>query len=196
MDVLDARYGFGHVLRHPFFVATLHNADERHFAAFHLDFDLLRVDVGVLGQALAHILANALVGPLIPLRTATGEPALIPVGAEASAVAALAAQIAGRPAIAATRSAPCRPVTALSGAEVFRAGAELTVECARTVIALTTAAAPDFLFAPSLIIAARSFVIAARSLEAARSFVPAARAFVSALHIIAARAFITALAAT
>src|SRR5207247_5376244 len=67
LDAPDAvRDVFGRALR----PAIVHRAGERHLAVLHADLDIARVDVAVLGQPLAEILANSVVGALVVARPA------------------------------------------------------------------------------------------------------------------------------
>jgi len=70
VDVLHARYRFRDILCHPLLVAVVDRAGQRHFAVLHLDFDIYRVDLGVLRQPLADIFADAIVGSLVSPGTA------------------------------------------------------------------------------------------------------------------------------
>ena len=53
-----------------FLFARVDRSSERHFAADHRDFNFRRIDIRIIGQALAHLFANAIVRALIPARTA------------------------------------------------------------------------------------------------------------------------------
>src|SRR5207249_2585919 len=62
---------FHAVLDGPFRVTTVHEACERHFAVLYCDLDVGGVDLTMSSQPVVDVLANTLVGSLIPARSAT-----------------------------------------------------------------------------------------------------------------------------
>src|SRR5690606_9006945 len=69
-DVAHAGHVLDDVLRAALLAAILHRAGERDLAVAHLHGDVGRVDHGIVRQAIAHVLGDALVGTAIALRAA------------------------------------------------------------------------------------------------------------------------------
>src|SRR4029453_12699583 len=66
----DTRNGFGEIFGATLRVTALDRAGQGHDAGRHLHFDVARIDVVRLGQPIAYVLANAVVGALIRTRAA------------------------------------------------------------------------------------------------------------------------------
>ena len=64
VDVAHAGHALDTVLRAPLHLAIVDGASERHLTTLHGDLDVARVDDVVIGQRLAHELANPLVRAL------------------------------------------------------------------------------------------------------------------------------------
>ena len=71
VNVLHAGDIFGDVFGDAFGVAVIDRAGESHFAGLHLDVDFRGVDLRMFGETLVDVLADALIGPLPVLRTAS-----------------------------------------------------------------------------------------------------------------------------
>jgi hypothetical protein len=67
LDVGDAGHPLGNVLGPPPRLAAVHRARERHLAAADADLDVGGVDVRVVGQPVADVLLDALVGAPVAL---------------------------------------------------------------------------------------------------------------------------------
>src|SRR3954451_21148897 len=70
----DAADALSDVLGPPSRLAAVHGARQRHLASRDVHLDLGGVHVGIVGQAVAHVLADALVGARVALRPA---PAMV-----------------------------------------------------------------------------------------------------------------------
>jgi hypothetical protein len=81
LDLLHSGHCVHDVLRQALALAIVDCPGERDLAVLDPHFDLARVDVAVLRQALANILAEALVRPLVALRTAADERPGLPAPA-------------------------------------------------------------------------------------------------------------------
>src|SRR5262249_14214586 len=67
VDVLDARQMLDRFFRQALLAAAANGAFQGHLAVFDADIDAARVDVAVLGQGLANVFLDPVVGPLIAL---------------------------------------------------------------------------------------------------------------------------------
>src|SRR5215218_9330345 len=86
LDVRHARRQLRQILGAALEAAARDGAVEHDLAILHGNLDVRGIDEGILGQALAHVLMNALVGPLVPLGApasvqACGGASLVPAGA-------------------------------------------------------------------------------------------------------------------
>ena len=61
----------GDIFGQPFGIAAVHMTIQRDFAILHGDIDVGCVDDRIIGQPIAHILADALIGPRVAARTAS-----------------------------------------------------------------------------------------------------------------------------
>src|SRR5690606_23118506 len=94
-DVAHAGHVLDDVLRAALLAAILHRAGERDLAVAHLHGDVGRVDHGIVRQAIAHVLGDALVGAAIALRAAADVRAVRLVAAASAAPHVLAGVASG-----------------------------------------------------------------------------------------------------
>src|SRR5215831_8801536 len=133
VNVPDSRYGFGDVFGYVLLLPALDGPGEIHFAALHLDFNLPGIDMRVLREPLADVLADALIGSLVPFGSAAHVRAGLRVLTDAAGKSAHSTDVT---AVSATVTAPGRSVAALPCTVQFSAAPELPCERARTIVAI------------------------------------------------------------
>jgi hypothetical protein len=71
LHVRHARDGLRDVIRPPLLEAPRHRAGERHLAVRDADLDVAGVDAVIVGEAVVHVLADAVVGARVVARPST-----------------------------------------------------------------------------------------------------------------------------